>query len=268
MRFDLHTHHERCGHARGDLRAYIEAAVDAGLDAIGVSDHSPHFAEPQDQALPGVAMAKSEFSAYVAEARALRREYADRIEVLIGVESDYFPEHESCYRVAFSRQPLDYLIGSVHRLDGVDLFQRERWEGMEKKQLRDARERYCDLVARSASCGMFDVLGHVDVIKATCPEIAGLATPAVDRMVRAIAAADVTMEINTSGNTKDCGGWYPAPDILERARRYGVKLTFGSDAHDPGRVGEDHEQVRQAVHDLGFRRWYVFRERRRLSIPI
>jgi histidinol-phosphatase (PHP family) len=213
-------------------------------------------------------MARSEFDSYLAEAISLREEYRGRIEILVGVESDYYPEHVECYRSALAGRPFDYVIGSVHLMDGVDLFRRERWDGMDRDDLRRARERYCDLVARSARSGMFDVLGHVDVIKAVCPEIAEIATPAVDRMVKAIADADVVMEINTSGNTKDCGGWYPAPDILERAQREGVKVTFGSDAHDPYRVGEEHDEVRQALRDLGFRSWFLFRERRRYELPL
>lgn len=33
--FDLHTHHQRCGHARGNIRDYIEAANRNGLGMIG-----------------------------------------------------------------------------------------------------------------------------------------------------------------------------------------------------------------------------------------
>ncbi|MGW0521491.1 histidinol-phosphatase [Crossiella sp. NPDC003009] len=266
--FDLHTHHSRCGHARGELRSYIEAAISHGLDIIGVSDHSPFFADPAEQPLPGVAMAKSEFPAYLDEAIRLRAEYRDRITVLVGVESDYFPEHAELYASIYARYPLDYVIGSVHVLDGVDLFRRERWQGASKADLRKAKEDYCDLVARSASAGMFDILGHIDVIKAVCPEIAEIDTPAVDTMLDAIVAADVVVEVNTSGKTKDCGGWYPADDLLERAQRRGVKMTFGSDAHDPERVGEEHELVRKQLKEMGFREWYVFEQRRRIRLPL
>lgn len=44
MKFDLHTHHFRCGHADGNIRDYIEAGIKAGLQAIGISDHTPTLA--------------------------------------------------------------------------------------------------------------------------------------------------------------------------------------------------------------------------------
>ncbi|MGW4790865.1 histidinol-phosphatase [Nonomuraea sp. NPDC004297] len=268
MKFDLHTHHDRCGHARGSIRDYIDAALEQGLRTIGLSDHSPFFADLADHPLPGVAMAKSEFERYLGEAYRLRSEYAGRIEVLVGVESDFKSDHVAKYRDVYARYPLDYIIGSVHVLDGIDLFRRERWQGLDRSELKAARERYCDLVANSARSGMFDILGHVDVIKAVCPEIADIATPAVGLMLREISAVDVVMEINTSGKTKDCGGWYPSPELLEQASRYGVKVTFGSDAHDPERVGDEHEEVRNELRRLGFKEWYVFKARRRVAIPL
>lgn len=92
MKFDLHTHHDRCGHAIGSMEDYIKAAVSYGLQAIGVSDHSPFFASQEDRAKPRIAMAKSEFSNYVQEVLKLKEIYQDQIEVLLGVESDFFPD--------------------------------------------------------------------------------------------------------------------------------------------------------------------------------
>lgn len=263
--FDLHTHHDRCGHAVGSLREMIEAAIDAGLDTIGVSDHSPFFGEPVDHFKPWVAMAKSEFPRYIAEALALRDEFRDRITVLVGVESDFFDEHVELYRRIFQGYPLDYIIGSVHVLGDTDIFDPARWDGAD---LVAEKEKYCAAVGRSARCGAFDILGHVDAIKGNRPEIADIQTPAVDKMLRDIADADVVMEINTSGRTKPVGGWYPSPDVLARAAFYGVKVTFGSDAHRPDRVGEDFEAVRRHLRELGYRHWHVFRARRREQRPL
>lgn len=61
MKFDLHTHHDRCGHAQDKIRDYIEAAIAGGLKAIGISDHSPYFGSPEDHAQPLIAMAKANF---------------------------------------------------------------------------------------------------------------------------------------------------------------------------------------------------------------
>lgn len=53
MKFDLHTHHFRCGHADGNIRDYIEAGIQSGLQVIGISDHTPYFGSDEEQAFPG-----------------------------------------------------------------------------------------------------------------------------------------------------------------------------------------------------------------------
>ncbi|MEK8173276.1 hypothetical protein NKH77_43520 [Streptomyces sp. M19] len=78
-------------------------------------------------------------------------------------------------------------------------------------------------------------------------------------MLRAIRDAGAVMEINTSGNTKMHGGWYPEFDLLERAFHFGVPITFASDAHVPERVCDQYPEVVEVLHAIGFRTWTVFR---------
>lgn len=66
-----------------------------------------------------------------------------------------------------------------------------------------------------------------------------------------IGENDIAIEINTSGKTKDVGGWYPSDDILELALHHGVKVTFGSDAHVPDRVGDEFELVHKHLVEIG-----------------
>lgn len=79
MKFDYHTHHNRCGHATGTVRDYVIAAIEKGLQVIGISDHTPAFALEEDLPWPGGAMAKSEFPAYVDEVLALKKNLRDRL---------------------------------------------------------------------------------------------------------------------------------------------------------------------------------------------
>lgn len=268
MRFDLHTHHERCGHADGALREYVDVAIERGLDAIGLSAHSPFFGEDADHHKPWVCMAKSEFARYIEEACALRDAYAGRIKVLVGVESDYYPELADPYEAIYAGYPLDYVIGSVHVVGEFDIFNPKRWESATPGFLREELDRYCDLVARSARSGRFEILGHIDALKGGRPEIAEIDTPAIDEMLRAIAEADVVVEVNTSGKTKQCGGWYPSPALLGRAHDAGVKITFGSDAHVADRIADDFDEVRDTAKAIGYREWYVFENRQRIAVSL
>jgi histidinol-phosphatase (PHP family) len=268
MKFDLHTHHERCGHAKEKIRAYIEAAIREGLSVIGISDHSPYFADPKDHPWPTTTMARSEFPAYVEEVLRLKEEYKDRIEVLLGVESDFFPEHAEVYRKAYERYPFDYIIGSVHQSGGVSIFNKKRWNGLSEAQKREQKDEYYRLIRLSAQSGMFQILGHIDAMKGFYPAFSDIRTEAVEETLKIIADSGVAIEVNTSGKTKTCGGWYPSDDILERALHYGIEVTFGSDAHIPDRVGDEWDLVSRRLKEIGYTHWVFFRRKRKQIVPL
>src|SRR5690606_28917085 len=142
MKFDLHTHHDRCGHAVGKIEDYIQAAIKVGLQVIGISDHTPFFASPEDQPFPGITMAKSEFPNYVHEVLRLKEVYQDQIEVLLGVEADFLPESIDNYQKELAQYPFDYVIGSVHQTDGKHLFDRQRWKNLQEVDFIREKELY------------------------------------------------------------------------------------------------------------------------------
>ncbi|MED5016632.1 histidinol-phosphatase [Paenibacillus chibensis] len=269
MKFDLHTHHFRCGHADGNIRDYVEAGIAAGLHVIGISDHTPYFGEKEDQAFPRIAMGKSELVHYVDEVLQLKQEYEGKIDVLLGIESDYFPEHMPLYRSILSEYPFDYIIGSVHSVRGVSIFNKNRWKGLSKKEHIEVKEDYYRLIQDSARSGMFQILGHIDAMKGNYPPFSDIpATAVLDETLQIIAQCGVAIEINTSGKTKLSGGWYPSDAILERACHFGVDVTFGSDAHKPARVADELDTVAARLKDIGFTEWVYYKNKQRVSVPL
>ncbi|MBM4762833.1 histidinol-phosphatase [Bacillus sp. B15-48] len=268
VKFDLHTHHDRCGHARGKIQDYIESAIDKGLDVIGIADHTPFFSYEEDQAFPKIAMPKSEFPEYVKEVLRLKGEYSGKIEVLLGIEADFFPEHVELYRPYFERFPFDYIIGSVHQVDGVSIFNKRRWKGMAEKKKVMTKDIYYQLIEDSARSGMYQILGHIDAMKGFYPEFSDIQTKSVEKTLKVIGENDIAIEINTSGKTKTVGGWYPSDDILELANHYGVAVTFGSDAHDPERVGDEFDSVAKRLKEIGFKEWCYFKNKKRIIAPL
>lgn len=266
--FDLHTHHYRCGHATGDIRDYIEAAIDHGLDIIGISDHSPHFYSEKDQLYPQGSMKKSEFDEYIQEVLHLKKIYQHKIEVLLGVESDFFYKHIETYRTIYEAYPFDYVIGSVHSVDYLSIFNKNRWNGLTNKEKIAVKDRYYDLIEQSARSGVFQILGHIDAMKGFFPEFSVIPSDAVEQTLKVIGQQELTIEVNTSGKMKDCGGWYPADDLLEKALFYGVDVTFGSDAHTPHRVGDDFQLVRKKLKEIGFDKWCYFRQKEKKYISL
>ncbi|CAM3046396.1 histidinol-phosphatase [Paenibacillus sediminis] len=269
MKFDLHTHHFRCGHADGNIRDYIEAAIAANLQVIGISDHTPYFGSEEEQPFPHIAMGKSEIANYVAEVLKLKAEYEGVIDVLLGIESDYFPAHAEVYRQALAPYPFDYIIGSVHHVRDISIFNKNRWKKLSLEEQIADKKTYYEMIRDSAKSGMFQIMGHIDAMKGNYPAFSDIpAAKAIDDTLQVIADCDVAIEINTSGKTKLSGGWYPSDDILERALFYGVNVTFGSDAHKPSRVGDEWEEVRTRLKEIGFNEWVYFKQKRKVTVPL
>jgi histidinol-phosphatase (PHP family) len=268
MKFDLHTHHFRCGHAEGNISDYIEAAISAGLQAIGISDHSPYFGSNEEHPQPAIAMAKREFPNYVAEVLRLKERYKDKIEVLLGVESDFFPEFAHIYQEVYAKYPFDYIIGSVHQTSGISIFNKNRWKKLKPAEKIAEKDTYYDLIQQSARSGMFQILGHIDAMKGFYPEFSAIPSNNLEETLHVIGQCGVAIEINTSGSTKDCGGWYPSDEILERALFHQVEVTFGSDAHRPSRVADDWDQVSRRLKEIGFKEWVYFRQKQKQIVKL
>jgi histidinol-phosphatase (PHP family) len=257
---DLHTHHDRCGHAAGTLADYVAAGHARGLAVLGVSDHAPLWAHPDDHPAPRMHMARSAFGAYVAEARALQADHAGALDVRVGVEADYVEGAVAAYREELTRAPLDYVLGSVHYVDGRHVYDRSRF-GPDFDVAAFAR-RYLELVRAAARSGLFDVLAHVDAWKGRAPTPWPDVADELDRTVEAIAAADVAVEVNTSGLRK-CGEPFPSDAFLRRLVDAGVPITYGSDAHEPAEVHHGWDDVAGRLQALGVRRLATFRDRER-----
>lgn len=262
---DLHTHHHRCGHARGTLADYVAAGRAAGLTTLGVSDHAPLWAAPDDHPVPRMHMARSDFAPYVAEARALQAAHAGAIEVLVGVEADYVEGAVEAYRDELARHPLDYVLGSVHYVDGRHVYDRSRFEA--GFDVAGFARRYLELVRAAAASGLFDVLAHVDAWKGRAPTPWPDLGDEVDRTVEAIAAAGVAVEVNTSGLRK-CAEPFPSDAFLRRLVEAGVPITYGSDAHDPDEVRYGWDDVVGRLRALGVTRLATFRGRERGYVPL
>ncbi|MDY5968495.1 MAG: histidinol-phosphatase HisJ family protein, partial [Bacteroidales bacterium] len=110
MKTNFHTHSRYCD-GRGELRDYVEYAIAHGFSQLGFSGHAPM---PMDD---GACMSMENFKRYVQDARALQREYEDRIQLFLGLEIDYIPGLQEDFRPLIEMGGLDYCIGSVHHVN-------------------------------------------------------------------------------------------------------------------------------------------------------
>jgi histidinol-phosphatase (PHP family) len=258
--FDSHMHTPLCKHAEGHPVLYMEQGVAQGLAGIVMTCHSP---------MPNgfssrVRMAPEQFPEYLAMVEEAAEAAPDGFEVLLGLESDFFPGMESWLRELHERADFHYILGSVHWHipEYIDAF----WRGDPFAFQRQ----YFDHLAESAESGLFDSLAHPDLVKNASPADWRLERilPFVERALDRIAATGVAMELNTSGTNKSYPEMNPGPEILSLMAERGIPVVVGSDSHTPLRVAESFDAALDALEEAGYKCASFFRNRERREVPI
>ncbi|MCU0779581.1 MAG: histidinol-phosphatase [Akkermansiaceae bacterium] len=264
MPADYHTHTPLCHHAEGEPEAFVDAAIRAGVTEYGISDHAPQHPEPFDN----WRMADAEMPDYLRWIDRAGSHAAGRIPVRAGLECDWLPGNEAWLRELSARHDWDYLIGSVHYVnhDGAgewDFDSPDRMDRWAASAVEEVWSAYWERYANMAESGLFDILGHPDLVKkfGHIPggDLDRFYQPAID----AVAAAGCAIELNTAGWHKPCAECYPAPRFLELACAAGVPLVISSDSHEPGHIGRDFSRAVALAKAAGYRETVLFERRRR-----
>lgn len=251
---DYHVHTERCGHARGAAWEYVTAAREKGLEGIGISDHLPllHTTTPD----PVLAMSRDELPEYVDEVIELKERYPGY--VLLGIEADFNPDIAGETADLLAAYPFDYAIGSIHYLEGWGFDDPRYADEFDSRDVNAVYREYLELVGRAADSGLFDVMGHLDLVKKFGHRATNDLAPEWERLAQRLADAGVAVEINTAGLRKPVGEMYPAAEVLELLAGAGVPLVFGSDAHSPEDVGRDFPNALELARRCGYREYVTF----------
>lgn len=264
---DYHVHTRRCGHATGNMAEYVANARIKGLREIGFADHIPQYFLPETARDSSLAMREGELDAYVGEVLALGAGYKD-VTVKLGIEADYAPGHEGALKAVLDRYPFDYVLGSVHYINGWGFDNPAHVDGYAGKEIDALYGVYFGLIQRMAATGLFDVVAHPDLLKKFGYRPQCDVMPLYESAVRSIAAAGMAVEINTAGLRQPAREIYPAPAFLAMCFECGVPVVLGSDAHRPDDVGRDFEAAAALLRCVGYRETAVFEKRRRSSAPL
>ncbi len=257
MRVDLHNHTTLCNHATGTTEEYVKAAIAAGIDVFGFSDHAPMDFDPKYR------MGFNDQAAYEAQIRDLQSRYADQIEIVLGYEVDFLPGHMDA-RVLDAK--VDYLIGSVHFINEWGFDNPEFIGRYESADIDQIWQEYFDAIEALAKSQKFDIVGHLDLIKVfnfmPKKDIRLIAKKALE----AIKRSDMTIELNVAGYRKPVKEAYPSLPLLEMAKELDIPITFGSDAHDPAQVGLFRQEIEALARSAGYMQAAFYRQRDRILI--
>ena len=264
---DYHMHTSRCGHARGDMEEYIVEARKKGLGEIGFADHVPMYWLAAHLRDAGLAMDEACFPEYVSRVLHLRKTNPS-IGIGLGVEVDYIPGWEKEAAKFISEYPFDYIIGSVHYIDGWGFDNPALTGEYSRRQLGEIYRQYFDLICRAAKSGLFDVIAHPDLVKKFGYRLSPAPVELYRQAARAFAGAGVCVEVNTAGLRAPAGEIYPCLEFLRFCFIEGVPVSTGSDAHCPDLVGAHFSEAGALLREAGYREVTLFRERKRMKARI
>lgn len=250
---DYHVHllgHLDVDNPQERLGDFIVTAIRRGVSEIGFADHD-RYVDHAD--FPSFARAQKAFP---------------EIAVRVGLEFDFAPERVKDMNRLLASYDLDYLIGSVHAIDGWDIDDPKQIDGWRARDVDDVYRQYYGLLAKAAATGLVSIIGHIDL-----PKVFGFrpkgdpASYAAPALV-AIKRSGCAVEINTNGSYKPACEMYPERAILEKCFEMGIPVTLGSDAHAPENAGRDLAHAADLARSVGYTSLATFSRRRMVSKTI
>ena len=259
MVIDLHNHTTLCNHATGSMEEYVVRAISLGVDIYGFSDHAPMEFDKKYR------MSFDDMRLYQDRVLELRDRYKDKIDIRLGYEVDYLDGYMD-KRVLEAE--VDYLIGSVHFIDGWGFDNPEFIGRYSEVDIDEIWQKYFDTIEEMANSRLFDIVGHLDLIKVfkfmPTKDIKDIASNALD----AIAKSDMAIEINSAGVRKPISEPYPSKELLKMAKDREIPITFGSDAHAIEQVGFARDEAYKLAKSVGYNKAVVFKDREKEYIPL
>lgn len=238
-KYDLHTH-TIYSDGKNTPEEMIIAAIEKGLERIGISDHSYTAIDET------YCVKRDKISKYIEEIAQLKEKYNGEIEVLCGIEQDYFSDEPT--------DAYDYVIGSVHYfdIDGKYIPVDESAEILKNTaeeyfggDMYALVENYYKNVADVVRKTNADIIGHFDLITKFQEQ-----TPLFDeknpryinawkKAADALLKTEKPFEINTGAISRGYRTTpYPSEEIRKYITRNGGKFIYSSDSHSTESIGE------------------------------
>lgn len=179
----------------------------------------------------------------------------------IGIKDDCIEESKK----VINKGPFDYVIGSVHLIDNLDVYYETYYKGKSKQE---AYEKYLTTMLRGIQKYDFiDSMGHIDYIcryaryddkELYYKEFSDI----IDEILKTLVDKDKCMELNTR-RLSDENAAKNIISIYKRFRELGGKcVTVGSDAHNTTAIGSNFCVAKEIV-DLCDLKVVYFKERKK-----
>ncbi len=245
--YDYHSHTHFSDDCSIPMDQMIQSAIDKGIRELAITDHfDPGYPEAE---YPFIL----DFPRYHRALDQAKETYQGKINICKGIEigimeGQYQPAHQ-----AIESYPYDFVIGSFHCLRDVEL---HSLDVSTVDQVQLGHDFYHYILNCLHKYDNYDVLGHFTLIDRYIGQPALDYTPYMDEIgtiLKRIIDQGKGLEINTSHHRYQTGLPLPRREILEYYFHLGGRIiTFGSDAHEPQRLGDHFHEAVSMARDIGF----------------
>lgn len=265
---DYHIHTPYCGHARGRIVEYVEAALRLGMKEICFTDHLGRYylTASQKKRYWDWGMNARKLDRYCLEIEDVRAAYEGRIVLRCGLEIDYIEGAEHLLRPYLETYRFDFLLGSIHCLPSFGWKHIANYTRLAPYRVFKA---YFAAARAALHSGLFDSLAHLDFVWRYAKWPADNTREIfneIREVVRAAEKSGVAVEINANGflwsQLYVVDGGDPFDVMVSELRDRKVPITVGSDAHKPEFVGKSFEHLAPALKSRGIRTYTTFAQRR------
>jgi len=233
------------------LRGMVNAASEAGLSGIGISDHcivSDREAMTEVREEIGFSFDLT----YERRRAAIERlrETAD-VEIHDGVEVDYDPRDEAVIEEFLEDADFQYAIGSVHNLENVNVHYESYFADKPEAERAALVDDYFEKVVALVESELFEIAAHLDLVERN-PALRGFATEShYRRVAEALQESRTITELNAGRVLEEYGEYHPSPTFLDVLLEYDVSVTVGTDSHDPAALRDRVPVVSEWFEERG-----------------
>jgi len=257
--FDCHVHTSFSTDGKMTAEQACEAAIKMGLEGIAFTEHL-------DYDIPGEVSYITDFDKYYTEMKNINGKHAGSLKILTGVEAGIQPHVIEKTLKTINGYPFDYVIASIHIIDGLDPYKKEFYTGKSKKE---AYTRYLEeIYFMVENLESFDMIGHFEyIVRYADYDDRSLRyadySDLFDMIFRKLIENGRGFELNTGTFTKERADVAYDINLLKRYRELGGELIcLGSDAHNTGRIAARFEYFSQVLRDAGFKYIVHFEKRK------
>ena len=252
-----------CHHARDSLEDVIKAYIDQGFAWVGITEHmaplSDAFRYPDEaEDEQSADFLLNQFYTYFDQCRALKEKYRHQIDIFTAFETETYEGSETFVNHLVAELKPDYLVGSVHHVNGICIDFDERHFHAAVKQAGSLERLYLDYF--DAQYQMLQallpaVVGHFDLIRKFDPDyLQTLANKEIwqriKRNLEFIASKNLIVDFNLRGFDK-ASEQYPSMPVLKEALAMGIAVVPGDDSHGVASVGRNYDRGIEILRSLG-----------------